>query len=179
MCERAHRLALGLLLLVSACTGRRYAGPPRPAEQVAVIHVGNALVREFDGEKRRGGAFDFSHFEVEPGPHRLTLVFELTTRTLGSKDIPLQAGEGVCVLEFTAQPGKQYYLGSGPRGEWTTHWKGAWEGWVRDPTLASESDIVARCASQPAAEEASVEPPAAPTGAANGSNPLHSNPDIE
>ena len=172
MCERTPRVTLGLLLLASACTGRDYAGPPRPPEQVAIIHVGNAVVRELDGEKRRGGAFDYRHFEVEPGPHRLTLVFELTARSLGGKAIPAQPGEGVCVLEFTAQAGKQYYLGSGPRGEWVANWNGAWEAWVRDPTLDQENDIVARCNSQPVAKGTHAEPRSAATGVSNASDPL-------
>src|SRR5262249_43266111 len=99
-------------------------------------------------------------------------VFELTARSLGGKAIPAQPGEGVCVLEFTAQAGKQYYLGSGPRGEWVANWNGAWEGWVRDQTLESESDIVARCASQPVAETMRAEPPSATTGVSNGSDLL-------
>ena len=179
MLEPRRHFALALLVLAGACTGRRYEGPPRPPEQVATINVGSTIVREIDGEKRRGGAFDYRRFEVEPGAHRLTLVFELTARALATKDIPAQAGEGICILEFTALPGKQYYLGSGPRGVWTTHWKGAWEAWVRDPTLDKESDIVARCDSQPVAEESLGEPRAAAPGAASGNKPLRSNADIE
>jgi Endonuclease/Exonuclease/phosphatase family len=157
------RGALAVLAFVGGCTQRRYEGPPLAAEQVATINVGTALVREIDGEKRRGGAFDFGRFEVTPGPHVLTLVFEVPKQTIGLRDIPRQAGEGTCVLSFTAQPGKDYYLGSRPRGDITTgRWNGAWEAWVRDPTLDTAEDQVARCASQPAAEVVRA-PTAAPT----------------
>jgi hypothetical protein len=167
-------IALWLLTLVCACTQRRYQGPPLPAEQVAVIHVGSTLVREIDGEKRRGGAFDVGTFEVAPGTHTVTLAFLVAKQTLGLRDIPEQAGEGTCALSFTAQPGKQYYLGARPRGEIITgRWNGAWEAWVRDPTLDTSEDQVARCASQPATQEApapsaepaverAANPPAAP-----------------
>src|SRR5215472_9175570 len=148
MSPAARRATLAPLLLAAACTSHHYTGPVLPPEQVATIDVGNAVVREIDGERRRGGAFDVGHFEVNPGSHRLQLVFELPARRVGVKMVPAQAGEGVCVLEFSAEAGKQYYLGSRPRSETVPRWNGAWEGWVRDPSVTSEDDVIARCASQ-------------------------------
>ena len=150
MLRASRRAALALVLLAAGCTKRLYEGPPLQTEQVAVIHVGNAVVREIDGQKRRGGLFDVSHFEVTPGPHRLMLVFELAARTIGMKTIPAQAGTGTCVLELNAEAGRQYYLGSRPTGEWhTPRWDGSWESWVHDPSVTSESDVIARCTASP------------------------------
>jgi hypothetical protein len=148
MSPAVRRATVALLLLAAACTSHHYPGPVLPPEQLAPIDVGNAVVREIDGERRRGGMFDVSRFEVTPGPHRLRLVFELPARRVGMKMVPAQAGEGVCVLEFTAEARKLYYLGSRPRSETIPRWNGAWEGWVRDPSVTSEDDVIARCASQ-------------------------------
>ena len=92
----AHRAALLLLLCAAACSERLYEGPPLPQEQVAVIQVGNTIVREIDGKARRGGAFDVGQFEVVPGTHHLTLVFEEPPQTLGVKTLPARTGEGTC-----------------------------------------------------------------------------------
>jgi hypothetical protein len=158
-----RRAMVAPLLLAAACTQRLYAGPPLAAEQVAEIHVGTAVVREIDGVQRRGGAVDVAQFEVTPGAHRLVLVFELPARTLGMRTLPAQAGEGTCVLELMADAGRQYYLGSRPRGDANTpRWDGAWEAWARDPTASSVDDVIARCASQPVQEAATAVPIAAP-----------------
>jgi hypothetical protein len=149
---RHPRPVLYLIALWAAagCTGRLYAGPQRPTERIALIHVGSVIVRQIDGDRRRGGAFDVSRFEVPPGTHRLTLVFELPARTYGLKSLPAQSGEGTCELVFAAEAGKQYYLGARPRGEPTSRrWRGEWEAWVRDPTVSAEDDIIARCDSRP------------------------------
>ena len=147
---RLHRVVAALLLCAAGCTKRLYAGPPLAPERVAEIHVGTAIVREIDGIPRRGGALDVGRFEVTPGTHRLTLVFELPPRTLGMKTLPAVEGAGTCMLEFTADAGRQYYLGSRPRGDVNApRWDGAWEAWVRDPAASSADDVIARCSSQP------------------------------
>lgn len=148
MLRPTRRAALAAVLFATGCTTRLYEGPVRDTGDVAVIHVGTAVVREIDGQKRRGGAFDVSHFEVQPGSHRLALVFELPARHVGMRTFPAQMGTGMCVLEFSAVAGKQYYLGSRARDEFAAHrWDGSWEGWVRDPSVSSEDDGVARCVS--------------------------------
>jgi hypothetical protein len=147
------------LFAASGCATRLYEGPPLPREQVAVIHAGTTIVRGIDGKPRRGGVFDASELDVTPGAHRLVLVFERPARSLGLKALPAQAGVGTCVLELTAAAGKHYFLGSRVRGEINDpRWDGAWEGWVRDPTVSSDDDVIARCESQEAGEEP---PPAA------------------
>jgi hypothetical protein len=162
--RRPARCALLLMVLAPACTRRLYEGPQLSPEEVAVIQVGTTTVREIDGEHRRGGAFDVSEFEVAPGHHRLLLVLELPARSVGMKTIPAQAGAGVCVLEFNAEAGRQYFLGSRPRGDWPAiRWDGAWEGWVRDPSISSDDDVIARCSSQPAPEAAATPAVAAPS----------------
>ena len=173
MLRPTHRAALAALLVASGCTTRLYEGPVRNATEVAVIHVGTTVVREIDGQKRRGGVFDVSQFEVQPGPHHLALVFELPARSIGMRTFPAQAGTGMCVLEFTAAVGKQYYLGSRAREEFAApRWDGVWEGWVRDPSVSSEDDVIARCVSQgvePEVAAATVVPaptPPAPPAAA-------------
>lgn len=154
MLRSAGRVAIAAALLVGGCTKRLYEGPPLPREQVAVIHAGNAIVRGIDGTPRRGGAFDASEFEVTPGPHRLVLVFERPALNLGMKTLPTQPGAGICVLEFTTAAGRHYFLGSRVRGELhNPHWDGAWEGWVRDPTVSSDDDVITRCESQERTEE--------------------------
>jgi Endonuclease/Exonuclease/phosphatase family len=178
MLRPAQRAALAALLVATGCTTRLYEGPVRSAGEVAVIHVGTAVVREIDGQKRRGGAFDVGQFEVQPGPHRLALVFALPARSVGMKTFPAQTGTGMCVLEFSTAAGKQYYLGSRARGEFhVPRWDGSWEGWVRDPSLSSEDDVIARCVSQevePAVAGATAAPaptPPAPPAAAGEPRP--------
>lgn len=150
---RALCALAGALLLAAGCSKRLYEGPPRPAAHVAVIVVGSTVVREIDGVKRRGGPFDASTFEVPPGAHRLSLVFELAAHSIGMKSIPAKPGEGRCVLAFTAEAGRQYYLGSRALGDWSGHrWDGRWEAWVRDPSVSADDDIIARCTSQPLPE---------------------------
>src|SRR5690349_761806 len=126
--------------LLASCTTEHYAGPPMAREQLAVINTGTTVVRQIDGQTRRGGAFDVSQFEVAPGPHHLALVFELPARSIGLKTLPAQAGIGMCLLDFSAEAGKQYYLGSRASGEPNDpHWNGKWEAWVRDPTLSADN----------------------------------------
>jgi hypothetical protein len=149
MLGRARCALLATALVASGCTKRLYEGPPLPREQIAGIHVGTAIVREIDGQSRRGGALDVGYFEITPGRHRLALVFELPPRNIGVKLLPAQAGVGTCWLEFTAEAGKQYYLGTRARGEaHTPRWDGSWEGWLRDPTMSSADDVIARCEPQ-------------------------------
>jgi hypothetical protein len=165
MLRADRRAVLALLLCAAACTSHHYVGPPLPREQLATIDVGTAVVREIDGERRRGGTFDVGRFEITPGQHRIELVFELPARTVGMKTVPAQKGEGTCVLEFTAVAAKRYSLGSRPRSETVPHWNGAWEGWLRDPSIDSEDAVIARCASQipaRAAAPATGESPPAP-----------------
>ena len=141
-----------LLLLCVATTGLTLAGctaqlrAERPPGGFAVINVGSTVVRQIDGQRRRGGAFDASTFEVDPGPHRLALVFALPARSLGLKTLPAQDGVGVCELEFEARAGHQYYLVARPIGDFNSpRWNGAWEAWVRDPAVAADDDVIARC----------------------------------
>lgn len=130
----------------------------------AVINVGSTVVRQIDGQHRRGGAFDASTLEVDPGPHRLVLVFELPARSLGLKALPAQAGVGVCALEFEARAGHQYYLIARPTGDFNSpRWPGTWEAWVRDPAVAADDDVIARCVG---AEPAPTPTPPAPAVAA-------------
>lgn len=158
-------LLLGTLL--AACTAR-LEGPPRAPGEIALLHVGSTVVREIDGQRRRGGAFDVSTFELAPGRHRVVLVFELPARSIGLKSLPAQSGIGVCELAFEARAGRQYYLGARPIGD--THggrWNGDWEGWVRDPATAAEDDIIARCrAAEPAVAVVTAAPTPSPAPAA-------------
>ena len=139
------RLAAAVLAL-AGCTAHLSQGEGQPAGDLAVINVGSTVVRQIDGQHRRGGAFDVEAFEVAPGPHRLVLVFELPARSLGLKSLPAQAGIGVCELAFEARSGRQYYLLARPLGDFNSpRWSGAWEALVRDPAIASDDDVVARC----------------------------------
>lgn len=134
------------VLTLAGCTARLSPDEGRPAGDLAVINVGSTVVRQIDGQHRRGGAFDVSAFEIAPGPHRLALVFELPARSLGLKSLPAQAGIGVCELAFEARAGRQYYLLARPLGDFNSpRWSGAWEAWVRDPAIASDDDAIARC----------------------------------
>jgi hypothetical protein len=133
---------------------------------VAVIHVGDTIVLEVDGVRRRGGFFGSPRIEVKPGPHTVTLTFDKPSRSVGAKEMPAMRGEGTCTLELAAQAGKQYWLGSRAVGpDWTgLRWDGKWRAWARDPSVGDEDDIVARCDSQPSAEDtyeavAPVSPP--------------------
>ncbi|MEO8602126.1 MAG: endonuclease/exonuclease/phosphatase family protein [bacterium] len=143
----AMRYRLALLLLCCGCTGtaRLYEGAPRTAGEVAVVNVGSTIVRAIDGQPRRGGAFDAIAFELPPGPHELTLVFELPARTVGIRSLPAQQGSGTCVLAFEAAAGKQYFLGARASSDVSLHWNGSWSAWVRDPSTATEDDVVAHC----------------------------------
>ena len=170
-----HRLRLAAAALVlGGCTAHLAAPEGRAPGDVAVINVESTVVRQIDGEHRRGGAFDVSAFEVAPGPHRLTLVFELPARSLGLKSLPAQQGTGVCELSFDARAGRQYYLVARPLGDFNSpRWSGDWEAWVRDPAIASDDDVIARCQAAVPAETPTpliaVAPPAAPApGAAPG-----------
>jgi hypothetical protein len=140
------RAALALLLSAAGCgTARLYEGAPRTASEVATIYVGGTIVRAVDGAPRRGGAFDAEALELPPGPHQLTLVFELPARTIGIRALPAQEGIGTCVLSFDTVAGHQYYLVARAHGEIGSRWDGSWEAWVRDPAVAHENDIIARC----------------------------------
>ncbi|MDX2166157.1 MAG: hypothetical protein SF182_03815, partial [Deltaproteobacteria bacterium] len=142
----AHRgLALVLLAAAGCGTARMYEGEPRSAGEVATINVGSTIVRAVDGQPRRGGAFDAETLELPPGPHQLTLVFELPARSIGIRSLPAQVGVGTCVLAFEAVAGHQYYLLARAHGEIGARWDGTWEAWVRDPAVAHENDIIARC----------------------------------
>ncbi|MBX3026956.1 hypothetical protein KF840_18775 [bacterium] len=155
-------------LVLAGCTAHMSPTPPRSPGEVAVINVGSTVVREIDGQHRRGGAFDVSAFEVAPGPHHLTLVFELPARALGLKSLPAQAGTGVCELTFEAQAGRQYYLLARPLGDFNSpRWSGAWEAWIRDPAIAADDDAIARCqGTAPAATPTPLIAGAAPAAAA-------------
>jgi hypothetical protein len=166
------RAALALLLTTAGCgTARLYEGAPRTAGEVATIIVGSTIVRAVDGAPRRGGAFDAEALELPPGPHQLTLVFELPARTIGIRSLPAQEGIGTCVLSFDTVAGHQYFLVARAHGEIGARWDGSWEAWVRDPAVAHENDIIARCtgldptlASKPGAHPAHGS--AAPAGGA-------------
>lgn len=152
------------LLAFGGCTARLYEGEARRREDVAVIHVGDTVVRRVDGQGRRGGALDVSSFEVPPGPHRLRLVFELPSRNLGMKILPAQPGIGVCDLAFEARAGRQYYLGARAVGDISDpRWPGTWEAWVRDPAVSEDDDVIARCQG--------AEPIVTPTAAAAAAAP--------
>lgn len=152
------------VLTLAGCTARLSPDEGRPAGDLAVINVGSTVVRQIDGQHRRGGAFDVSAFEVTPGPHRLLLVFELPARSLGLKSLPAQAGIGVCELAFEARAGRQYYLLARPLGDFNSpRWSGAWEAWVRDPAIASDDDAIARCRG--------AEPPPTPSPPIAGTRP--------
>lgn len=132
----------------SSQLSQMYEGAPRAARDVAIINVGSTIVRAINGQPRRGGAFDVGHFEVAPGLHRLTLVFERPARSLGMKTLPAEAGDGVCVLTFEVVGNRQYFLGARAHGDDTNpRWDRRWQGWVRDPASAGEDDIIARCES--------------------------------
>lgn len=131
-----------------------------------MINVGSTVVRQIDGQHRRGGTFDAATFEVDPGPHRLVLVFEIAARSLGLKSLPAQPGIGVCELAFEARAGHTYYLVARPLGDFNSpRWSGTWEAWVRDPAVASDDDVIARCrGAEPTATPtptAAAPPPAA------------------
>lgn len=145
-------LLLAVALALTGCTAHLAptqtadGGSAKPAGALAVINVGTTVVRQIDGQKRRGGAFDVSAFEVAPGTHHLVLVFDLPARAIGLKALPAQAGVGVCELTFEAQAGRQYYLVARPLGDFNSpRWSGAWEAWVRDPAVSAEDDEIARC----------------------------------
>lgn len=132
--------------LLAGCTARLYEASDQRREDLAIIHVGSTIVRKIDGQGRRGGALDVGSFEVGPGTHRLRLVFELPSRNMGMKILPAQPGIGVCDLTFEAQAGRQYYLGARAVGDINDpRWPGTWEAWVRDPAVADDDDIIARC----------------------------------
>jgi hypothetical protein len=159
---------LAIALTLTGCTAHLGARGARPQTDLAVINVGSTVVRQIDGERRRGGAFDVSAFEVAPGPHHLVLVFSLPARSLGLKSLPAQDGIGVCELAFEAQAGRQYYLLARPLGEFNSaRWSGAWEAWVRDPAIASDDDVIARCqGAEPVAPATPAVAAAAPGAAA-------------
>ncbi|MFN8641214.1 MAG: hypothetical protein U0802_05975 [Candidatus Binatia bacterium] len=140
-----RRLArAGACLVLAGCTAELHGA--RPPGGFATINVGSTVVRQIDGQHRRGGAFDAAAFEVDPGPHRLVLVFELPARSIGLKTLPAQPGVGVCELQFEARAGHEYFLVARPLGEFSgPRWSGAWEAWVRDPAVAAEDDVIARC----------------------------------
>jgi hypothetical protein len=143
---RARCLVATAALAIAGCTAQVYEGEHRATGDLAVINVGSTVVRQIDGQHRRGGAFDVEAFEVEPGPHQVVLVFELPARALGLKSLPAQPGVGVCELKFEARPGRQYYLVARPLGDFNSpRWRGNWEAWVRDPAIASDDDVIARC----------------------------------
>jgi hypothetical protein len=156
-------LLIAALLLSGCGTDRFYAGAKLPPEQVAVFHVGDTIVLHVDGVPRRGGYFGSPRIEVMPGRHTFTLAFEKAARPVGAKEMPPMRGEGTCTLEIAAEVGKQYWFGSRAAGaDWTgLRWDGKWQAWVRDPSVGDENDIVARCDSQPAAEEVQETPAAA------------------
>jgi hypothetical protein len=163
---RLFRAAVGLVLAGCTAHGRG----PHSQGGFAEIDVGSTVVRQLDGQHRRGGTFDASTFEVDPGPHRLVLVFALPARSIGLKALPAQAGIGVCELEFEARAGHRYYLGARPLGDsHSPSWPGTWEAWVRDPAVASEDDIIARCQG---AEPAATPTPTATVEAAPTPTPL-------
>jgi len=151
----------GLACLSAAgCSSQMYEGAPRAAPQVAIINVGSTVVREINGQPRRGGAFDVGHFEVAPGRHRITLVFERPARSLGLKTLPAETGDGVCVLTFEVIGNRQYYLGARAHGDDTNpRWDRRWQGWVRDPASVGEDDIIARCESTQVAAAADAPAP--------------------
>ena len=147
------RSLLAAAALVAGCTAQVYEGEQRAEGERAVINVGSTVVRQIDGQRRRGGAFDVAAFEVTPGPHQLVLVFELPARSLGLKSLPAQPGIGVCELNFEAQGGREYYLVARPVGDFnSSRWPGTWEAWIRDPAIAGDDDVIARCeGAEPAA----------------------------
>jgi hypothetical protein len=152
----AHRSSLIVFLLLASCgTERLYPGPKLPPQEVAVVHVGDTIVLQVDGTRRRGGYLSRPRIEVTPGRHTLALVFEKAARPVGSKEMPAMRGEGTCTLELDAQAGKQYWLGARAVGEdWTgLRWEGKWTAWIRDPSVSDEDDVIARCDSQPTPED--------------------------
>jgi len=147
LASTATRRCCVAMLALSGCTGtaRLYEGAPRAPGDVAVVHVGSTVVRGIDGQPRRGGAFDVAAFELPPGPHELTLVFELPARTIGIRSLPAQSGTGTCVLSFEAVAGRQYFLGARASDDLSLHWDGSWQAWVRDPSIDTADDVLARC----------------------------------
>lgn len=141
--------ALWLALCASACTRQLYAGSPLPQGEVAVIHVDDTTVLNIDDRYGLARPLGVQKFEVAPGPHRIILAHDKPARTIGLHDIPAHRGEGICVVDFVAEAGREYRLGSRAVGtDWTMQrWDGKWEGWVRDPSLSEGNDIVGRCTS--------------------------------
>jgi len=148
----------------AACTQRLYEGPDLPAQDIAVVHVGDTSVLNVDDRFNFALPPGMKRLELAPGPHRIVLGFQRPATTIGMRDVPAQHGVGTCTLDFVAAAGGNYWLGSRPVGtDWTMRrWDGAWEGWVRDPSIGAEDDIVARCKSGDADAVPAFVPAAAP-----------------
>lgn len=159
----ALRAGLFLTLATAAgCTTLYHGFSAVPDANSAVIHSGAVIVREIDGQERRGGVFDVQYFRVAPGKHQVTLVYSLPARTVGVRDVPTQRGQGVCVLDFSVRAGHEYWLGASPIGDaWVAgRWDGRWEGWIRSEASNGDDGIIARCTSQPTEDRR--EPPTLP-----------------
>ena len=144
-------VALVLVTLSSpGCTQRLYDGPALPLEASAVVHVGETSVLNVDDRFSFALPPNTRRVELAPGPHRIEIAFDRPATTIGMRDVPAQRGDGSCTIEFTAEAGKNYYLGSRALGtDWTMRrWDGAWEGWIRDPSVSADGGIVARCSSR-------------------------------
>lgn len=138
-----------LALCAVGCTRQLYDGPALPPSEVAVIHVGDTTVLNVDDRFGFALPVGAKRFEVAPGRHRVKLAYDKPATTIGLRDIPAHRGEGFCVVDFVAEAGRQYQLGSRAVGtDWTVQrWDGKWEAWVRDPSLSEGNDIVGRCTS--------------------------------
>lgn len=100
------------VLLAAAATGcgpnRLYAGPPRPRDQIAVVEGVDTTktswrVVEVDG--KRFSVFASQKFELEPGRHRIAIVFR--EERWGS--IAIESAEP-CDVDLMAEAGHHYMV---------------------------------------------------------------------
>jgi len=124
------------------------------------VHVGDATVRSIDGRFDYVLVVGISEFDVKPGPHRVVLAYEKTARSIGYRDVPEKRGEGVCVLDFVAEAGREYQVELVAEGaDWTLQrWDGKWKASLRDRALPSPEGVIASCVSGKAPADIPSEP---------------------
>jgi hypothetical protein len=88
-------------LLSAACASlpvQQYAGPRRPASEVATVVTERATTQLMVIDGARTSGYYHREYEVLPGPHKLSVAFESSVVISGRR----------LVLEFEAEAGKTY-----------------------------------------------------------------------
>lgn len=102
-------LLAALALLASACTYPMYAGPLRPAHEIAKVEVVDAKIVTIDGKSAPGSLIARPTFELLPGDHTLGMRLSVSENHFF---YVMHRSSGVVTVCFMARAGRVYSTGA-------------------------------------------------------------------